>query len=221
MKFARGMPMWLALLPLVPLAILIIYFIDNSLHLMIPTAVALQVLIFILMLFFRDPKRIIAEGVVSPADGKVTVAERRGRYHYVSIFMNVHNVHVNRFPWDGEVKRITHIPGGYVPAFDKDSDHNERVVTEFKTHNGDWKLVQIAGAVARRIVPYIEEGEELKKGERFGLIRFGSRVDLEFIMPKGYELTVKPGDRIKAGMSSIAIEKADRIRGRGFHRARE
>ena len=159
----------------------------------------------VLGLFFRDPDRRIGSGVVSPADGRVmkAEAEKGGRYH-VSIFMNVHNVHVNRMPWPGRILHVEHHPGGFVPAFNKDSDLNERVVVSFRTENGDWEVTQIAGAVARRIVPYIVPGQDLRKGERFGLIRFGSRVDLSFRMPKGMVLAVSPGQKVRAGVTDIA-----------------
>jgi len=161
-------------------------------------------------MFFRDPERRIGDGVVSPADGRVTRVEmRRGRTCFVSIFMNVHNVHVNRMPWSGTIIDVVHHPGGYVPAFDKDSDNNERVVTRFRNEYGNWEMTQIAGAVARRIVPYISAGQQLERGDRFGMIRFGSRVDLLFKVPAGMELNVVQGQKVIAG-SSVIASKHDR-----------
>jgi len=161
----------------------------------------------LLGLFFRDPERRIGEGVVSPADGKVTRVEKRGgRTFFISIFMNVHNVHVNRMPWGGAIVDIVHHPGGFAPAFDKDSDNNERVITRFRNEYGTWEMTQIAGAVARRIVPYISPGQQMERGERFGMIRFGSRVDLLFKLPAGMELKVVQGQKVFAGSSVIASE---------------
>ncbi len=88
------------------------------------------------------------------------------------------NVHVNRAPLSGTVTSVEHIPGGFVPAFNKESENNERVVWHFDTELGDIEMIQIAGAVARRIVPYVPSGTKVEQGERIGLIRFGSRVDI-------------------------------------------
>lgn len=166
------------------------------------------VLMVPLSLFFRDPERIIGDGVVSPADGKVVMVEKKGGNSWlVSIFMNVHNVHVNRIPWGGIVVDKMHISGGYAPAFNKDSNRNERLITKLKTSNGTWEITQIAGAVARRIVPYVKVGDVLNKGQRFGMIRYGSRVDLLFKMPKGMIIDVKVGERVLAGTTNIAISK--------------
>ncbi len=130
--------------------------------------------------FFRDPEREIAQGrVISPADGVVQsiMPWKDGRTR-VAIFMSPLNVHVNRAPLAGTVTSVEHIPGGFVPAFNKESENNERVVWHFDTELGDIEMIQIAGAVARRIVPYLPEGTKVEQGDRIGLIRFGSRVDL-------------------------------------------
>ncbi|MFO8050573.1 MAG: phosphatidylserine decarboxylase [Thermoplasmatota archaeon] len=207
MRLARGTPIWLNLLPLISIAAALIHiFLVRSFILLITAAVILLVC-SILMLFFRDPERNIAGGVVSPADGRVLSVESRGRNRFVSIFMNIHDVHVNRCPWDAEVLGIRHVPGGYMPAFNKGSENNERVILELKAGAGRWTMKQIAGAVARRIIPYVEEGDRLRKGDRVGLIRFGSRVDLEFVLPAGMEICVSPGDKVKAGSSSLARPK--------------
>ena len=166
-----------------------------------------------ILLFFRDPERRIGDGVVSPADGRVMGVFREGRYHRINIFMNVHNVHVNRAPVDCQVISVERKHGGYVPAFDKESDRNERVITTIETRYGTWTVTQIAGAVARRIIPYVNGGEELGRGERFGLIRFGSRVDLKFTLPRGMEICVKPGDRVLAGASCLASRGKGRYQG--------
>jgi phosphatidylserine decarboxylase len=99
------------------------------------------------------------------------------------------------------VASVEHIPGGYVPAFNKESEHNERVVWHFDTEIGDVEVVQIAGAVARRIVPYVPRGCKVEQGERIGLIRFGSRVDI--YLPEGVEPAVEVGQKTTAGVTRL------------------
>jgi phosphatidylserine decarboxylase len=165
--------------------------------------------------FFRDPERVTPQGsdlAVSPADGRVLHVtecmepldgERRMR---VSIFMNVFNVHVNRAPVAGAVEEIRYWPGKFFNAsLDKASEDNERCAYKLRDADGlAWVMVQIAGLVARRIVCRAEQGDVLARGERYGLIRFGSRVDL--YLPAGYVAAVKPGERVLAGQSVIAIK---------------
>ena len=156
------------------------------------------------IIFFRDPQRSPPgdeDDAVSPADGKVISLQNRT----ICIFMNIHNVHVNRAPLSGLVTHIDYKPGGYIPAFNKDSDVNERNHVVMKTASGTLELTQIAGVVTRRIVSYISEGTELKRGERIGMIRFGSRVDVT--MPEGYVFTVRHNDAVKAGETIIAVRK--------------
>jgi phosphatidylserine decarboxylase len=153
--------------------------------------------------FFRDPEREITEGrVISPADGVVQsiMPWRDGRTR-VAIFMSPLNVHVNRAPLAGTVASVEHIPGGYVPAFNKESEHNERVIWHFDTELGDIEVVQIAGAVARRIVPYVPRGCKVEQGDRIGLIRFGSRVDV--YLPAGIESAVEVGQTTTAGVTRL------------------
>ncbi|GIH47819.1 phosphatidylserine decarboxylase [Microbispora rosea] len=153
--------------------------------------------------FFRDPERALGEGrLISPADGVVQSIDPwpDGRTR-VAIFMSPLNVHVNRAPADGMITSVEHVPGGFVPAFNKDSDKNERVVWHFDTALGDIEMVQIAGAVARRIVPYLFAGAKVAQGERVGLIRFGSRVDL--YLPEGIRPAVTVGTRTVAGVTRL------------------
>ncbi|WP_156722205.1 phosphatidylserine decarboxylase [Streptomyces apocyni] len=153
--------------------------------------------------FFRDPEREIAQGqIISPADGVVQsiMPWKDGRTR-VAIFMSPLNVHVNRAPLAGTVTSVEHVPGGFVPAFNKESENNERVVWHFDTELGDIEMVQIAGAVARRIVPYIPQGTKVEQGERIGLIRFGSRVDL--YLPEGVDVAVEVGQKTVAGVTRI------------------
>ncbi|MEV6103972.1 phosphatidylserine decarboxylase [Streptomyces sp. NPDC051940] len=153
--------------------------------------------------FFRDPEREITQGrVISPADGVVQsiMPWKDGRTR-VAIFMSPLNVHVNRAPLAGTVTSVEHIPGGYVPAFNKESENNERVVWHFDTEIGDVEMIQIAGAVARRIVPYVPAGTKVEQGDRIGLIRFGSRVDV--YLPEGVDVAVEVGQATVAGVTRL------------------
>ncbi|OEU67806.1 MAG: phosphatidylserine decarboxylase [Desulfovibrio sp. S3730MH75] len=163
--------------------------------------------------FFRDPERVAPEdvdAVVSPADGKVVKVEYSDdpitgeSRQSICIFMNVFNVHVNRMPVSGKIERVRYIPGKYFNAsFDKASTDNERNVIEIiGKGNQRFTMVQIAGLVARRIVCWAEKADKLKRGERYGLIKFGSRVDL--YLPEGYETLVQVGDKVVAGETSLA-----------------
>lgn len=165
--------------------------------------VPLLALALIMLNFFRDPERRAAPGIAAPADGVVQSIDvyPDGRTR-VATFMNPFNVHVNRAPLPGRVTSVRHIPGGFVPAFEKESERNERVVWHFETEVGDLEVVQIAGALARRIVPYLEAGAKVEKGERIGIIRLGSRVDV--YLPAGIKPAVKVGDKMVAGETQLA-----------------
>ncbi len=166
------------------------------LRVMIFPAIIFFIITVFFLFFFRDPERKTGKGVVAPADGKIMRIEENDSIK-VSTFMNLHNVHVNRAPFDGKITSIKHIFGRHVPAYKKESDSNEKVVILMDTEIGRIKIVQIAGIFARRIVPYIKKDEVVKKGQRVGIIRFGSRVDL--YLPKNIEITVKKGENVLAG----------------------
>ena len=168
--------------------------------------------------FFRDPERYSINDdkfLVSPADGLITnISERPGpvelrlentTYTKVSIFMNVFNCHVNRTPISGRVEEIYYKPGKFLNAsLDKASEENERNYFKIKTSNGEEIIiVQIAGLIARRIVCQVEQDQELKQGERIGMIRFGSRVDIYF---KNKNILAKKGQNVVSGESLIAGE---------------
>ena len=168
--------------------------------------------------FFRDPERYsIGDDnfLVSPADGLVTdISEKSGpeelrlentSYTKISIFMNVFNCHVNRVPISGKVEEIFYKPGKFLNAsLDKASEENELNYYKIKLNNGEEIIiVQIAGLIARRIVCDVEQGQELKQGDRIGMIRFGSRVDVYF---KNKKPLVKLGQNIVAGESLLAVE---------------
>jgi phosphatidylserine decarboxylase len=166
--------------------------------------------------FFRDPVRIVPqrEGlVVSPADGRVSQigtalpppelelpAEPMTR---ISVFMNVFDCHVNRSPVAGRIAKMVYTPGLFLNAeLDKASEDNERNALAIQTKAGIVGVVQIAGLVARRIVPFVKEGDELAPGERFGLIRFGSRVDV--YLPQGVTPLVSEGQTMISGETVLA-----------------
>ena len=166
--------------------------------------------------FFRDPERFSINDknyLVSPADGVISqVTEVNGpielglekrKFKRVSIFMNIFDCHVNRVPCHGKISQIFYKPGKYINAsFDKASDENERNYVKMKSPNGEELiLVQIAGLIARRIVCDVKENEEIEQGDKFGMIRFGSRVDLYF---ENYQLMVRQNQKTVAGETIIA-----------------
>jgi len=160
--------------------------------------------------FFRDPERSIPpykDVVVSPADGKVievhTVEHNGSAHTKISIFMNVFNVHVNRMPITGKVTSVTHKEGKFLPADRPDASYeNEQNIIEVETSYGNITVKQIAGLIARRTVCYAKEGDTLPVGDRLGIIKFSSR--LELFIPKGFDFSVKNGDIVKAGETILA-----------------
>jgi phosphatidylserine decarboxylase len=175
--------------------------------------VTLGVLAALVVNFFRDPDRTAPEGkgiVVSPADGKVVVIRDVKEQEYlggdavqVSVFMSPLNVHVNRFPITGTVGHFRHIQGEYLVAFDdKSSERNERTHIGVESDGYRVFFKQIAGAVARRIVAPIQVGQRTVMGERFGMIKFGSRVDV--IMPRSSVVKVQLGQTVRAGETILA-----------------
>ena len=175
-------------------------------------AIFLLVILWICMHFFRDPERICPNKnniVVSPADGKIIKIENINspftgeQCIYISIFMNLFDVHVNRMPITAEIKETHYYPGKFFNAsLDKASQYNERCVYIIEGDEGKFAMVQIAGLIAQRIVSYVDIGDTLKKGERFGMIKFGSRVDL--YIPKNFEPDVAIGEKVFADQSIIA-----------------
>ena len=160
--------------------------------------------------FFRDPERAIPEdpaAIVSPADGRVVViteeanAGRPGTR--ISIFLAIWNVHVNRSPAAGVISKVDYRPGKFLAAWDANaSAQNEQNIFTLATPNGNIEFKQIAGLVARRVVSWKKAQDVVAKGERIGLVRFGSRVDLW--VPAGSELLVKVGDTVHGGSSTLA-----------------
>ena len=171
-------------------------------------------IIFVFVLqFFRDPARAIpqeAGAVLSPCDGRVIKVERAQDPYgereaiLVSVFMNVFNVHSNRSPLDGKVEKIQYFPGKFVNAdLDKASTENERNAVVLKTNEGHVvTFVQVAGLIARRILCYIKVGDILTRGQRYGFIRFGSRVDV--YLPLTATVKVSIGDKVSATTTILA-----------------
>lgn len=164
--------------------------------------------------FFRDPERqadISPKAILSAADGRVLEVTRleRGRSIFegpavkVSVFMSVFNVHVNRIPVSGRISKIDYHPGRFLSAnLDKASEENENNCLTLEADDGRKILfVQIAGLIARRIACWVQEGDGVQAGQRFGLVRFGSRLDMYF--PEDSRITTKSGDRVKAGETVI------------------
>jgi phosphatidylserine decarboxylase len=176
-------------------------------------SIPLWIVVIFVVQFFRDPPRqgsTAANAVLSPADGRIVViaevddpyAERRALK--ISVFMNVFNVHSNRSPVDGTVKKVTYFPGKFFnAALDKASLENERNAMLIKTTQGHTvTAVQVAGLVAKRILCYAKVGQTLGRGERYGFIRFGSRVDV--YLPLGARPRVSIGDRVSATTTVLA-----------------
>jgi phosphatidylserine decarboxylase len=163
--------------------------------------------------FFRDPARTVPgdrRTVVAPADGRIVAVEKaedpylKRQSTKVSVFMNVFNVHSNRSPVDGEVRQAWYAAGSFVnAALDKASVENERNALWLRADAGqDVTCVQIAGLIARRILCYVKAGDHLKRGDRFGFIRFGSRVDL--YLPLEARVRVELGQKVSAGSTVVA-----------------
>src|SRR5580704_5381909 len=173
-------------------------------------AVALVCLALFVFSFFPDPERVIPSepgAIVSPGDGRVVVVtdeENAGRPgKRISIFLAVWNVHVNRAPASGVIISMEYRPGKFLAAMrDRASMENEQNVFTLSTDAGEMVFKQIAGLIARRVVSWKKEGERVARGERIGLVRFGSRVDVW--LPKNSEILVKVGENVKGGSSVLA-----------------
>ena len=179
-------------------------------------SIPLWIIALFVLQFFRDPARAVpgdAKTVVSPADGRIVAVEKVHDPYLdreaikVSVFMNVFNVHSNRAPVDGKVKQIWYHAGKFVnAALDKASTENERNVLWIRTDAGsDITCVQVAGLIARRILCYAKEGDKLQRGQRYGFIRFGSRVDV--YLPTDASIGAALGDKVYAASTILASLK--------------
>lgn len=176
-------------------------------------ALPLWIIFIFVLQFFRDPPRTIpqqANAVLSPADGRIVVVEKTQDPYAnrealkISVFMNVFNVHSNRAPVDGKIEKIEYFPGKFVNAdLDKASVENERNALVISTANGQTvSCVQVAGLIARRILCYVQAGAQLQRGQRYGFIRFGSRVDVYLPLTATPKVTV--GDKVSATETILA-----------------
>lgn len=193
MRIAKGSTTWISL-PLVLTAILAVL---GSWY---ASALALIGTIFVIF-FHRDPDRAPqGDGMVSPADGRVIKTDP----DRIAIFMGAYDVHVNRSPLDGLVKRTQYTKGRHYPAFLNLASKNQQNKIEIETNEGNIEVSQITGALARRVVCYVKPGDRVVRGQRIGMIHFGSRV--EVTIPRGYRQFVTIGDRVRAGESVIAVK---------------
>ena len=202
---------WVYLVSIIILTIIVIPF-------FIYIGIILAILSIYIFYFFRDPNRTIPlDGfIVSPADGTITyigdantpfnIGNNNQLYTKVSIFLSIFDVHVNRMPIDGTIKEIKYIPGKFINAtLDKSSEQNEKNIIKISNGTYDYFVVQIAGLIARRIVCTVNKNQDLKKGERIGIIKFGSRVDL--YLPKSNKVLVSKGQKVIGGETIISNPK--------------
>lgn len=197
-----GAAFWLA-------AVALVYFTGNWCWAILPVLLA-----GFFLWFFRDPRREIPAGlglIVSPGDGVVTetvgIDTPDGRRQRISVFLSVFNVHVNRVPIAGEVVRVEYKKGLYLNAMNPESaERNEQSIITVRGEGIEVTFKQIAGLLARRIVCNLKQGQKVERGERMGLIKFGSRVDV--ILPVDVEIVVKKGDKVSGGKSVLARQRA-------------
>lgn len=176
------------------------------------TAILVGVLAAFMAFFFRDPERTppaTAGAILAPADGRVTEVRDPvddpfvGAARQVVIFLSPLDVHVNRASIGGRVARVEYHPGSFLPAYKPDADRNERVSIALEGAAGRVLMRQVVGVLARRIVCRVREGDRLEPGERFGLMKFGSRMDV--VMPARTRVLVKVGDHVRGGESIIGV----------------
>ena len=187
-----------------------------------PIFILSLILLIFTFYFFRDPERVVPIGddiLVSPADGLITniteTKEGKKTYIKVSIFLSIFNVHIQRLPISGEVTKVDYIEGKFINAtLDKASEENERLKITIKNGNNLIYVTQIAGLIARRIVNYVKPNENINQGDRYGIIKFGSRVDIEF--PNNFKLLVNEGQQCIGGETIIAQDNKSKISQREF-----
>lgn len=200
-RIARGTPWWIGLAWLPPLVVR-----------GLPARIAAGLFATATTAFFRDPERSPAgstpvAGLLAPADGRIREVTLRGDGRwFVSTYLALFNVHVTRMPCAATVRTQVHIEGDHKLAFDADAQTNERMEWVLDTEHGELGMTQFSGAAARRIIPYVGAGARCGRGERIGLIRFGSRVDL--LLPVGLVPVVAVGQRPRAGQDLIAVPDA-------------
>lgn len=200
--FAPPGRIWLGTVAIVLLVLVVLYAISHALLILAPLVVVL-VFFGLLLSFFRDPERTVAEGIVAAADGRVMVVKEEGSRIRIGTFMNVTNVHVNRSPAAGYLVRVDTREGPRAPAYSPEATGNAQKRYLLGTPIGLVEVVQITGLIARRCVAYSRAGSPLRRGERFGMVLFGSRVDV--VLPKdSVRVVVRVGTRVHAGSTTIA-----------------
>jgi len=220
LRLARGAEKELTIIG-IPLILAVIAFIARPALVTLILAVFLCALFALLLYFFRDPERTPPRGkglILAPADGRVMAVEHvqearflGGEALKISIFMSLFDVHVNRAPAEGQVALVEHVPGQFLPAYRPEaSEANEHNLLGLQGLYGRILVRQVAGIMARRIVCWAHPGQELQAGERLGLIKFGSRVDL--YLPPGAKPDVLVGDRTHAGVTRVARWKGEETR---------
>ncbi len=171
-----------------------------------PLAGLSGVITLFLLFFFRDPKRIPPadpDVIVSPADGKVLEIKEDDGIVRVTIFMSLWDVHVNRVPYGGEVESVVYQPGKFMPAYKPEThEENEQNIITISSDIGSYRFRQIAGILARRVVCHLRKGQRVHTGERCGVVKFGSRAEVELPADK-VDIVVTPGDRVRAGATVI------------------
>lgn len=193
MKLAKNSTAWIS----VPIFLTAALAIAGSWYM---SAVALVGFVFMIF-FHRDPDRLPhGDGMVSPADGRIIQATPEK----ITVFMGAYDVHVNRAPLDGTVRSIEYRKGSHMPAFLNRACHNQQNRIRMETDDGDLELRQITGTIVREIVCYVRPGDRVLRGERIGMIRFGSRVEVS--IPEGYKLQVGLGDKVRAGETVVAMK---------------
>ena len=188
------------------LLVIFFYFISKTLF------VFFLIILIFTCYFFRDPERVVPLGddiLTSPADGLITnISENKignKKYTKVSIFLSVFNVHIQRIPISGEITKVDYLEGKFINAtLDKASEENERLKLTIKSKNNLIHVTQIAGLIARRIICNVKPKDKINQGDRYGIIKFGSRVDIEF--PENFDLLVSVGQQCIGGETIIAQE---------------
>jgi len=188
------------------LLVIFFYFISKTLF------VVFLIFLIFTCYFFRDPERVVPLGddiLTSPADGLITnISEIKignKKYTKVSVFLSVFNVHIQRIPISGEITKVDYFEGKFINAtLDKASEENERLKLTIKSKNNLIHVTQIAGLIARRIICNVKPKDKINQGDRYGIIKFGSRVDIEF--PENFDLLVSAGQQCIGGETIIAQE---------------
>ena len=188
------------------LLVIFFYFISKTLF------VVFLIILTFTCYFFRDPERVVPLGddiLTSPADGLITnISEIKignKKYTKVSVFLSVFNVHIQRIPISGEITKVDYFEGKFINAtLDKASEENERLKLTIKSKNNLIHVTQIAGLIARRIICNVKPKDKINQGDRYGIIKFGSRVDIEF--PENFDLLVSVGQQCIGGETIIAQE---------------